>query len=784
MANIFLSYTTRDLEYANRVYSSLDLAGFDVWFAPCNISTGNNYAEDIGAELRKLEMEEEHFMDNIKMLAQSKILILLLSGSSMNSKWVAKEVKMAINKDITVIPLRIDNEPLSFEFEYMLSDIQIMEAYHVKKEHIDALISKLDELVERTKTVGPKTADTTRLLTHEEMGVYPIEQGDPYYRAGETLKTKLTKHRFFLAPPDDLEIDEEQKQWIKEHMPNKPEVFGMTWDEIFSHIPIPDLRERIHNSRRKVILQFLHHENGCYFNNLKFGINRINPFERTEDLSERPMLSLEFFTTDYYTHRVMKDVCKQLIAEGNEYLTKELQYTDLTYSRIFFTSLGINLLLLEDEQKESRRILLTSRSANAAETYSKHQYSVSVIEGVSYSDYDSFTENVNLTAAAYRGLLEELGVEEHKLQTDKLRFYDFFVNKTNLEMGISCSVELKKGIDIEKDILNCHGKDERLEIADKKLVELKKLRQFLVTNAVAFLPQAVYTACSYLEAIGDFIIERYNKIVSYKESFIRSKEGMQGICGDAIVDTSDFIAVIDGATPKGKRLWNGMRGDVYITQLISSAIKRMDKEITAESAIEYINNAVKEAYKENGVIYEALENEEKLQASILIYSAKRHEVWSFGDCRLRINCRDYNNIKKLDILMSDLRAFCIESEMLKGNYSYNVKGSDYGRSCIMPFLKEQGIFANTNYSFGYDVINGGDIFPEHVKVYAVQTGDRVIMASDGYPRLFDTLEDSEKYLSKGLKEDPECMYALRNTKGIYSGNVSFDDRAYIGFNVE
>ena len=100
------------------------------------------------------------------------------------------------------------------------------------------------------------------------------------------------------------------------------------------------------------------------------------------------------------------------------------------------------------------------------------------------------------------------------------------------------------------------------------------------------------------------------------------------------------------------------------------------------------------------------------------------------------------------------------------------------------YLKEQGIFANTNYSFGYSVINGGTIIPKNVKVYSVQSGDRIILATDGYPKLFDTLEASEQYLELKLKEDPDCVYSLRGTKGVSSGNVSFDDRAFIGFSVD
>ena len=91
--------------------------------------------------------------------------------------------------------------------------------------------------------------------------------------------------------------------------------------------------------------------------------------------------------------------------------------------------------------------------------------------------------------------------------------------------------------------------------------------------------------------------------------------------------------------------------------------------------------------------------------------------------------------------------------------------------------------ANRNVPFGYDVIDGGNIVPDNVTVYAVQKDDCVVMASDGYPKLFDTLEDTEAYLLKALAEDPTCIGALRGTKGIQPGHQSYDDRTYVSFRV-
>jgi len=58
-------------------------------------------------------------------------------------------------------------------------------------------------------------------------------------------------------------------------------------------------------------------------------------------------------------------------------------------------------------------------------------------------------------------------------------------------------------------------------------------------------------------------------------------------------------------------------------------------------------------------------------------------------------------------------------------------------------------------------------------------GESLILASDGYPKLFSTLHESENYLRFILKEDPLCYKLYKSTKGLKKGAVSFDDRAFI-----
>lgn len=70
---------------------------------------------------------------------------------------------------------------------------------------------------------------------------------------------------------------------------------------------------------------------------------------------------------------------------------------------------------------------------------------------------------------------------------------------------------------------------------------------------------------------------------------------------------------------------------------------------------------------------------------------------------------------------------------------------------------------------------------EKLVVIPVPAGSWVTLATDGYPVLFETLEESEAALAAALKKDPLCYRENPQTKGLITGNTSFDDRCYLQF---
>lgn len=245
---------------------------------------------------------------------------------------------------------------------------------------------------------------------------------------------------------------------------------------------------------------------------------------------------------------------------------------------------------------------------------------------------------------------------------------------------------------------------------------------------------------------------------------------------DALLITGNFIAVVDGVSAKNGRLFDGLTGGKRASEKVCEAIVLFDENITAREAVDKITQKVYELYEDNEPVGAAA-------ACAIIFSKARNEIWSIGDCQCLINGEIFTHEKEVDRINSDVRALVLEMAKQEGKTEAELLANDIGREFIMPILERQHIFANKTGRFSYGVFNGTSVPDEHVIVHKVKQEDEVVLASDGYPHLKDTLEESERLLKEEMKNNPLCDGEYRSTKGKAEDNISFDDRTYIRFKV-
>ena len=118
-----------------------------------------------------------------------------------------------------------------------------------------------------------------------------------------------------------------------------------------------------------------------------------------------------------------------------------------------------------------------------------------------------------------------------------------------------------------------------------------------------------------------------------------------------------------------------------------------------------------------------------------------------------------------------------------GLYREEWEEHDAAREIILPWILRATIYANDDTTeYGYSVFNGQAIPESLIKVIRLREGaHEVILTSDGYPEVKETLRKTEENLKEILIHDPGCYKKYLSTKGVKKGQTSFDDRTYVRF---
>jgi hypothetical protein len=136
--DVFISHSSKDKTIADATCAALENAGIRCWVAPRDILPGVNWGEAI-----------------VDAIAGSRVMVLILSSESNVSQQVVREIERGVSKGIPIIPLRIQDIPLSKSLEYFLSSAHWLDAYSQPfQKHLNPLIGCVQTLLSGS-TVRP-----------------------------------------------------------------------------------------------------------------------------------------------------------------------------------------------------------------------------------------------------------------------------------------------------------------------------------------------------------------------------------------------------------------------------------------------------------------------------------------------------------------------------------------------------------------------------------------------------------------------------------------------------
>jgi hypothetical protein len=284
--------------------------------------------------------------------------------------------------------------------------------------------------------------------------------------------------------------------------------------------------------------------------------------------------------------------------------------------------------------------------------------------------------------------------------------------------------------------------------------------------------------------------------IEVEEAFQQAKAADGSGCEDAVVDVPGFVGVVDGATNQGDFDWlerTGLTGGAVAAQAIKSAVARLPRDATLGMALEALTRAVRGCYESVGIL-ELVESNpvERIAASFALFAQEHDELWLVGDCQALLVANDQpleviRNAKQIDAITATARAAFLEAEVASGKTEDQLRQHDSGRAFIVPLLRQQRWFQNSRDvpELCYWVIDGFPLTKDDARVVRRPAAcDRIVLATDGYPVLLPTREQSDRELRKLIDQDPLMYQVFKTTKGVAAqGADSFDDRAYVSIKI-
>jgi hypothetical protein len=159
--DVFISYSTEDKPAADAVCAILESNGVRCWVAPRDILPGADWGESI--------------VDGIRA---SRVMLLVFSNNANKSKQIKREVELAADGGVTIVPLRIENTLPTESFKYFLGNIHWLDALSPPLEkHLQEVATKIKAILGPDSVGSPGASQSAvRAMDPENRAAPPQRQ--------------------------------------------------------------------------------------------------------------------------------------------------------------------------------------------------------------------------------------------------------------------------------------------------------------------------------------------------------------------------------------------------------------------------------------------------------------------------------------------------------------------------------------------------------------------------------------------------------------------------------
>ena len=137
--SVFLSYSQKDRRTADAVLKALEANGVRVWMAPRDIPPGASWPESIPVAIDA-----------------ARVMILIFSECANSSQHVAREIDIACDRRLTIIPVRIENVALGGALRFFLGTSHWFDAFPGPLDsHLPRLVATVRKSLGAPQPGGP-----------------------------------------------------------------------------------------------------------------------------------------------------------------------------------------------------------------------------------------------------------------------------------------------------------------------------------------------------------------------------------------------------------------------------------------------------------------------------------------------------------------------------------------------------------------------------------------------------------------------------------------------------
>jgi TIR domain len=123
---IFITYSSKDQKVARTICTALENRGLACWISFRNVKPGENYQEQI-----------------VKAIRTAKIMVLVFTANANNSNEIKKELALASQHNLIVIPVRIEDVTPSEAFAYEFATRQWIDLFGDWEDSITRLVEMI-----------------------------------------------------------------------------------------------------------------------------------------------------------------------------------------------------------------------------------------------------------------------------------------------------------------------------------------------------------------------------------------------------------------------------------------------------------------------------------------------------------------------------------------------------------------------------------------------------------------------------------------------------------------